>query len=238
LSGDTKHHSRDLTRELVTHLLKHALTEILNLLHRKLTTYRSEEMPSSEFVYLELGQTLHRFYAANPSMSSAWAQFCVFLENVTRSNIKIVQDLQGKSNHGNQEWSTLQQSMLFVGWICDVTLNGHVAIPESISELLLNAIPTFKLNVEFKKPESVSSTPNNDIFYQDAVRSTMTWGNSVSGYLGALWTAVAYFIQQSRTVSEPTGERGVLTVTSPRKEVLEAALEALGIAYLRASRSA
>ncbi|KAK3700695.1 hypothetical protein QZH41_015636, partial [Actinostola sp. cb2023] len=150
--------------------------------------------------------------------------------NVTRSNIKIVQDLQGNSNHGSQEWSTLQQSMLFVGWICDVTLNGHVAIPESISELLLNAIPTFKLNVEFKKPESVSSTPGNDIFYQDAVRSTMTWGNSVSGYLGALWTAVAYFIQQSRTVSEPTGERGVLTVTSPRKEVLEAALEALGIA--------
>lgn len=233
---NTVDESRDRTKELVTKSLIHSLNDILNLLTRKLASLHNEVDSYQTFSYFKLCQALLNFYTDNSSLKSSWAQFCSFLESTTRSNINIIQDLQGYSNHDSKQWASMHQSMTLLAWMCDVTRDNHVTISESIPKILLDAIPTFKLSVESKKPGTVSSS---DVSYQDALDSTSAWRDSVSGYLGALWKTAAYFIehfttetacrkQDIETVS--SNEQAKLTVNSSSKQVLEAAIEALDVA--------
>lgn len=223
--SDTANESHDHTKELITSSLKHSLTDILNLLQRKLVSSECDGMSTGEFPYLKLSQTLHHFCSTNPTMRSCWEQFYTFLERITMSNIKTIQGIQGYSNYGNQQWSAMHQSMLLIAWVCDVITDNHMTIPQSVTKLVLDAVPTFRLDVEFKTPEAACIDKSS---YQGAVQTIATLRNSVSGYLGALWRTVAYYLQQNTTKIQSTHEDG-LTITSCTSQVLEVALEALNV---------
>jgi hypothetical protein len=225
--GSEECRSPDHTMNLVSQSLKQAMPNILNLIHRKLTSTEDESLSGKP--YLELCKTLHCFLAASNSLKPNWVEFCTFVENVAMISINTIQRLQSNKRFELKEWLLFQQSMLFVAWCCEITSTSKKKLPASIPEKLLHVIPSFQLNLEFKKPEIVVGAPSGDISFEYAAKSNSLWGSSVSECISALWRTVAFFFEHTTGVYEAKVSNDVVAVTSQIKDVLGAALDALDI---------
>lgn len=219
--------SHNYAISLLSQSLKRSLSDILNLLYRKLTTVEDES--SSGKTYLELCDSLHCFFAANSSLKSSRAEFYKLVEDVAVISVKTIQRLQESQNYDLKEWVHFQQSVLFVAWYCEFIPKCQEDLSASATEQILHAVPSFQLNSEFKKPEMVTSATNGESTANNAAKSSSSWGTLVSELMSALWTIVAFSLQHDGDIHKAKSSEGVVAITSPVKDVLGAAIDALDI---------
>lgn len=212
---------------LLSQTLQRSLTDIMSLVYRKLTTVEDEN--SSGKTYLELCDSLHCFFAANKSLKSSRAEFYKVVEDVAINSVKTIQRLQRSQNYGLKEMVHFQQSVCFVAWYCDIIPKCKDDLSASATEEILHAIPSFQLNLELKKPEIVVGVKNGESTANNAAISSLSWGSLVSELMSALWTITAFFLQHNEEKHKTKASDDVIVITSPVKDILGAAIDALDI---------